>query len=762
MSSLDWESFRDADLSAFGATAEVWGAYISDDDLRGALIEDIAVLKDTGDSHERDDFDGEVAGEVRQQAKRIVELHEEELSEFAARIQACCEDAEGEFKPLQDSLKELLQGANVYLVPTGGPGEECFEVSESSLYNYLTGSSTVSPMLPSEAAQYEREVRAEAVDKSMDFKDLMDSAREVDDKYKAAFLAINDDPPPLPPFVGSADYLEKAAAYDAERAAELLSGGEDGQLSEGELDEFNALAGYWGDNPLFATNLMNELGADGLYEQLSVIQAADAPYSDSQIRTTWETLGVALAVATDPTNEPHVAESWTEQFMEQGLGVVFDPNAPQGEQNLRGYQLVAPLFLHGDYHTDFLVPVADEMLSLDDAQLWLEAGDDNPLSMGGHGDNPVNYILDAMDRNPEAALEFFSGEDRDLTVGGGEAVNPMEYLMERTALGPTQSEDLALNPDLIGNAFESAATGLPSDTPISADTERPEHTAEQALFTERLMAFSLDHQDWFTGVNDSVDALTPNWAAANATPLAPMLDNMGDITAHYMEDFHRALASDDGTDQSWLPDTHGAATTFANPGEGNAEMAREWFQLLGHDEQALGTAWGASEGLMYAELTAVANDPDQSTLVANEVVNVHSLIAADLTIGSLDAIADEAYNDAAIKNSAIDWAASAANFGWSTHSDAAPMNSLGVGTGVNYLANWAKDSPAEIAAQIHADQEAYRTGGENATPPDTTTAQIHEILSQNPDYASSDIQTVGYNYFEQYRLVVDSYLEDRY
>jgi hypothetical protein len=761
MSSLDWESFRDADLSAFGATAEIWGAYISADDLRGALIEDIEVLKDTGDAYERDDFDGEVAGEVRQQAKRIVELHEEDLSEFAARIQACCEDAEGEFRPLQDSLKELLQGANVYIYPTGGPGEERFEVSESSLYNYLSGSGTVGPMLESQADQYERDVRTDAVDRSVEFKDLMDAAREVDDKYKAAFLAINDEPPPLPPFVGSADYLEKAAAYDAERAAELLNGGEDGQLSEAELDEFNAVAGYWGDNPLFATNLMNELGPECLYTGLGDIAAIDRSLNPETIQQAWENLGVTLATATDPSRQPHVDETWIEAFMEQGMTVMHDPDAPQGMQDIRGYQLVAPLLTSGDYATDFIVPVTDEMLVLDSQDLWYDVDDAHGLSLAEHGDNPVNYALDALDRNPEAALEFFSGDDRDLTVSNGDSLNPMEYLMERTAVGPHVSPDLSLNADMIGNAFEAAATGLPSDTPIDGDTPRPEHTQEQALFTERLMAYSLDHAEWFTGFDNTVDAITPNWAVADASPLAPMLDNMGDITAHYIEDFHRALASDDGTDQFWLADSYGAATTFANPGDGNAQMARDWFQLLGHDEQALGTAWGASEALMYTELTEAATDPDQWSIASQEVVGLHSLVAADLTIGGLDAIADDATYEASIKNSAVDWAASGANFVFSTHPDAAPANSLGFGTGVSYLAEWAKDSPSEIAAQIQADQNAYLESGVDGVPPDATTAQIEAILSQDPNHLSNDVKIVGHNYYEQYTQLLSTYLEDR-
>src|SRR5690625_4939538 len=140
MSNLTWETFYSTDFSAFAEAAKALSDYIGEADLRGALIEDIGVLKGDAGDHERDDFDGEVAEEVRAQAKRIVELFEEDLSEFADRLRALCEDAAEDFEDKRLELAGLFADAGPYLSAVGEAGEERFEVAELALYNYLTGS----------------------------------------------------------------------------------------------------------------------------------------------------------------------------------------------------------------------------------------------------------------------------------------------------------------------------------------------------------------------------------------------------------------------------------------------------------------------------------------------------------------------------------------------------------------------------------------------------------------------------------------------
>jgi hypothetical protein len=744
MSNLTWETFYSTDFDAFGEAAKALSNYIDEADLRGALIEDIGVLKDDAGDHERDDFDGEVADEVRAQAKRIVELFEEDLSEFADRLCALCEDAAEAFETKRRELANLFAETGPYLSAAGGPGEEHFEVAESALYNYLTGSGYIDPMPQAEADAYERQVRERAADLSADFKELMDAVRDLDDDYDARFRAVNDEPPPLPPFVGSADYLEKAALYDAERAAEYLTGGEDGELSEAELSAFNALASYWGDDPAFATNLMNELGPDGLYEQLSMIETGDAPYSDGQIRAAWESLGVALAAATDPANEPHVADSWTEGFIEQGFAV-----SATGGEEIRGFQLVAPLLEHGDYAEDFLVPVGDEMLALDAQDLWLEPGEHHSLNLGSHGANPVNYLLDALDRNPEAALEFFNEHrDPEPTISGNANVDPFEYLLDRAANGPQASPDLALDANMIGNALESATTGFPSDTELTADTDLSRHTNHQTALTERLIEYVLNNGDQFQA-DDATNVLF-----ATDGGLAPMVDNLGDITTHYMADFHRAMAGADGVDDAWVPQPYGIGLDLNGldvpltpageeiPGKAATEA---WFRILGNDPETLDTVWNVSEGMMYAEVDAASSGENWKFETA-EAIGIHAELAAALTEGALDRAADTADAEADQINTTIDYGSKAVSFGVGAglaYAGMSPGEGLFTSTAANeaiaFTANQVKGDadwlyPDPIAAQ--SDVYAQVRGQYSL---EATAATINQILIENGHGSEADL-----------------------
>ena len=366
MSSLDWETLRNANFDSFTDVAAAWNAYISNADLETALVKDISVLNDEGGDHERDDFDGETAEAIRAQAKRIVDLWYEDI-EGPGRIVSICEDAAGAFTEKQTALETLIGDAGVYLFPTGGVGDERFEVEESALYNYLSGSSTIT-INTVDTDAFERQVREDAVTFTEQFKDFMVGARELDDEYDARFRALNDDPPPLPPFVGSPDYLEKAAVYDGERVAELLSGGEDGTVDDEELNTINSLLDYWAGNATFSTELMNEIGAEELAGRLTDIQFAahEGELTSGSVAAFYEGLGVALATATNPSSEPHVSDQWVVDLMNTGdERIAISENVWQV-----GYQALAPVLEHGTYASSFIVPVADHILALDKAGVW--------------------------------------------------------------------------------------------------------------------------------------------------------------------------------------------------------------------------------------------------------------------------------------------------------------------------------------------------------------------------------------------------------
>jgi pimeloyl-ACP methyl ester carboxylesterase len=236
MSSLSWETFYNTDYAGLDDAASIWKQYTSAAaEIETALIEDIPVLKEGAGDQERDDFDGETADQVRGHARRICNQFLDDVDAYAARIQALLEETKSGFEGKRDALADLFAEKNVYLTAKGGPGEEHFEVDESSLYNYLSGTGSFQPMNEFEANDYEQRVREQAVDMSDRFKSLMDEVRALDDDLAAAFKALNDDAPALPPYIG-ASFEAKTAEYLQELHQDMLSKIESGEATPEEVN----------------------------------------------------------------------------------------------------------------------------------------------------------------------------------------------------------------------------------------------------------------------------------------------------------------------------------------------------------------------------------------------------------------------------------------------------------------------------------------------------------------------------------------------
>src|SRR5690625_2342140 len=102
-----------------------------------------------------------------------------------------------------------------------------------------------------------------------------------------------------------------------------------------------------------------------------------------------------------------------------------------------------------------------------------------------------------------------------------------------------------------------------------------------------------------------------------------MMDNLGDITAHYMADFHQTLASDKEGENVWLPEVNGIPLPVTAEGGDGVATVEQWFELLGHDEGAMNTAWAVSEGMMYGEV-ATASQEEQWKSESEEAIGIHA------------------------------------------------------------------------------------------------------------------------------------------
>ena len=132
MSSLDWETLRNADFDSLSDVAAAWSAYASEADLRTSLLDD----DQRPQRRRRQPRTGRLRRGGRRghpgRAKRIVELADEDI-EGPARISALCEAAAEKFEEKQTELATLIGDAGVYLFPTGGVGDERFKVMNRPL-----------------------------------------------------------------------------------------------------------------------------------------------------------------------------------------------------------------------------------------------------------------------------------------------------------------------------------------------------------------------------------------------------------------------------------------------------------------------------------------------------------------------------------------------------------------------------------------------------------------------------------------------------
>lgn len=485
--------------------------------------------------------------------------------------------------------------------------------------------------------EWDNAYRPKAEEFAQELNDIALEAAEID-ADAANYLAnnstnkddFNADPDPQTPSVIEAE-------EDAEETADLLSGGEDGIVSEEELDKANELMAEHEGEPAFSTTLMESLGAKGLLTETGQIAYTTnpdgTPRDKSDMDALYENLGNHLATATDPDNEPHVDDEWVDELMKEGgqPQAIPDPENPDspGGWNTYGYQMLSPILGHGKYDPDFVVPITEHMMTLDQEGAAWHLSDIPPNVDPLLGGNPVNGALVACDNNPDAATELFSQNGKDKYPGlDGEPVeqpDPLDYVFDN-AVDTDDGGYTAIDADLAGNAIEAATTGLSSGQSLGEVDERPVHTQAMADITERVFDYVVDNPDRFT----------------DQEKLGGMVDNLGDITASYAEDFYRAYLNESAADDDWVPKSHGVELDlgFYDPKVGESSKVDDWMHVLGHHQGAYGTALGATSAVAEQAIAAGAMDPDESSRGLNMSSAASGLgrIVGELTEGELVAV----------------------------------------------------------------------------------------------------------------------------
>jgi hypothetical protein len=762
LSELTWARLSLLDTKAIDNAASYWSSYIDQlTEAASAIEEDVPRIID-----ERS-FGEQIGDDCRSQLQAIASEIHDHIDEAASRIKAVLDDAHEDLSTCQTRMQDLIdevldaklrirEGGIVHLF------DGMVYLSDARLAEiraWAQRQADADESLDADdlaRAEIERVEESECRPLTERIRELVETARGYDDGFTARLNDIRDAYVEMPPPLGS-DWHEDVAEYWSNRAVDLLGGGEDGVLSAEELDEFNEIVAERADSPVFATALMNELGPVGLTTHLADVvwnvydnDPGNDTFTADQVNELYAALGVAMATATDPTNQVHVDDQWIAQLMNLGGSEI---TTSDGNWRVNGYELLAPALPHGQYHEDFLVPVTEHMIAIDAAGNWNNgpplAGIAATIPDVDYGTNPVNWALAAIDNNPRAALNLFAGggtglEDIDgVNLGDVRPVeDPFEYLMGRAGEYGVQTS--TISPNLLGNALESATTGVSTNPAYAPDTP-PIHTDRMASLADRL-----------------IDHVSANPAEFTDGPKSQMIDNFGAITVAYIDDFHQAMGSD-GT-EDWAIDQPGADLSLGSPG--NDALASDWLRIIGHDQAATAEVWGASEGLMYNQLESALAYDDQGLGNANQAFEMHGGVTAALTVGSLDAIADGVYQEAADHNAVVELFAEGAKFGAGVGTGIATGNPFAgaaadqvAGYGIDYVTDYFKITDEEARAKIAELAQQRVELNEDTMLSDETVRHVEQILRTDPNLSEHNIQTALHDYYDRYWTSVKYYAE---
>jgi hypothetical protein len=380
-------------------------------------------------------------------------------------------------------------------------------------------------------------------------------------------------------------YDDLRAKEDGKRAADLGNKIKDPkhQPTKAELDELNGLLGANKDDKVFSTEFMTGVGPRGLLElngRIATLQG-DNKWAQTPDSKLWneelaktvgslqKNLGFTLATATqDVGGENQLGWQWVMDLEKAGkekFTIGFNSQNPEGmtENEVYGYQLLAPLLRHGTYGADFIASVGGDMVDFEMSQKG-DAKDKSDVwgdMLFGHtrlnwsdgwgtyansGNDPVSSLMVALEKSPEGSLQFFTSVTLfDGSKEGGR--NPrLDYLLTDREwpydlTGAPDDKDLNSKEyrdykpqglDLLGGALESATSNT---------------NDQRAADLVGNIVWEITHDEQATG-RDNGDPSGKQTKKFSEFDLIPpqLRDSMGNIMA------------------TWIPSVHGA---FDNSGE---------------------------------------------------------------------------------------------------------------------------------------------------------------------------------------------------
>ncbi|MEU1669125.1 hypothetical protein ABZ547_37235 [Streptomyces sparsogenes] len=720
MGRLTFDDLYQVSLTSLGSAADDWKEVVDQ-------LETLA----------RDARDGMVK---QSEAARWAGVNADVTRPFVRKTGKEFSDAHTEAK----AIWAMLRDAHADLVAVQSALKEAVDVEAKKQHIQVTGlpDGTVSCVY-----LHQRDSNDAQTQEQLDYKDRLESrinnliaqADEIDNSASRALKKIH----------GNDSHNFGHAKYDSlddvqsERAVQLAKKSlakyrDGGELSITELTELRQLLAYNSKDREFTVDFYKALGPkDALRFQAQIALDASAEGDKTQFKlahSIQKGMGEALATATRPPNgkddpstafredRDYLGKAWQTELKRVGRErIPLDMNNSRVEP--RGYQVLGTLLRHGSYDKSFLVPIADDMVTLErkhpNAWSWADnayAGDGmdkfglNLDKDGGPGWDPMTGLLEGLGHSPEASTEFFHGStgggehdglkklsNLDYFLGDKHGENARQWLPDAT--GGTASpgaEDKIFGKEALGHALESATSGRPYDS----DAPSKDHTQEEA--------------DVFRSVVKKV-AASPELFKGDGE-LAPIAGSLGNMSAEYMHDIQRVYA---GGDDAGLIKHTGAEPDFSEAAD--TYTLNQFLKTTAEDPEAYATITRAQEAVSSETLReAIANlGPDEDLgAIAETAVVPGARIEGNTAEGRADAIAaaDDSVKKAEEYNKSLE-----AGDGWLGR-----FVDLGIGTLNNIpvagdAAGWVIEDfreavlnhqvkdPEEAAQKIQENRDAYIT-----------------------------------------------------
>ncbi|QKV92564.1 hypothetical protein HUT19_13070 [Streptomyces sp. NA02950] len=451
------------------------------------------------------------------------------------------------------------------------------------------------------------------------------------------------------------DAQAERAVYLARQALEPGRGWES-KLSGPELAELKQLLAGNRKDREFAVDFYQSLGATNalrFQEQIALGAPDGADTARFKLAHSIQvSMGEALATATrQPGGEDnpntafredkdYLGKSWVNEL--KRVGKEYLPSDPWGRVGaVHGYQVLSTLLRHGKYDKDFLVPIAQDMVTFDrknpNEWVWAErpgGEQDCRLNLGkkgGLGWDPIPGLLEGLGHSPEASTEFFhesTGGGRD---DGLEKLRNLDYFLgdkdgknhrwwaadEATDIFGGGAKGADYGKEALGHALESATSGRAYD---SAGPAR-DHTLDQAELFSTVVRKVAANPDLFKGEGG----------------LAPIAGSLGNMSAEYMHDIQRVYAG--GDDSGYIKSTGFAPDVTESEDLG---VLDRFLKTTAEDPEAYASITQARQTVtteMIREALTQRGEGDSLAQLAASATDPGGRIAGLTATGRADAIA---------------------------------------------------------------------------------------------------------------------------